>query len=57
MIFFFFELDCSQIPTHKFSKYTEEKVVLYFKESEFRRNKTFYFIISKLFVDKCLRLR
>ena len=41
--------------------YTEENkfsnILIYFGESQFRRNRDFIFIISKIFVDKRLQVR
>ena len=30
----------------------EKSLAIYFEDSQFRRNRTYYFIVSKLYVDK-----
>ena len=35
----------------------EKSLAIYFEDSRFRRNKTFNFIVSKLYFDKRLRVR
>ena len=35
----------------------EKSLAIYFENSQFRRNRTFNFIVSSIFVDKCSRLR
>ena len=35
----------------------EKSLAIYFEDSQFRRNRTFNFIVSKIYVDKCSRVR
>ena len=35
----------------------EKRSAIYFQESQYRRNRTFNFIISKIYVDKHSRVR
>ena len=35
----------------------EESLAIYFEDSQFKRNRTFNFIVSKIYVDKRSRVR
>ena len=35
----------------------EKSLAIYFEDSQFRSNMTFYFIVSKIYVDKRSRVR